>query len=141
MIKKKVFSVVTVLFLGILIGAAAFGPTPILGYVHVHAESVKIDGPAGYDTYRITSYVTPEKTKAMAKQNEELSTLSAIVNFLGLTDFNLGVAAMAFSSANDAMSIFVEAAKQNKGVELTYDAHFGQATSDTYYSNFKYVYK
>ena len=141
LIKKKVFSVVTVLFLGILIGAAAFCPTPILGYVHVHAESVKIDGPAGYDTYRITSYVTPEKTKAMAKQNEELSTLSAIVNFLGLTDFNLGVAAMAFSSANDAMSIFVEAAKQNKGVELTYDAHFGQATSDTYYSNFKYVYK
>ncbi|MFS1351526.1 hypothetical protein ACLZX5_15210 [Enterococcus faecium] len=53
--------------MGILIGAAAFGPTPILGYVHVHAESVKIDGPAGYDTYRITSYVTPEKIKAMAK--------------------------------------------------------------------------
>lgn len=139
--KNKLFSTVTIVFLGMLIFSAAFGPTPLLGYVNAEAESVKIDGPAGYDTYRITSYVTPEKTKAMAKQNQELSTLSAIVNFLGLTSFNIGVAAMAFSSANDAMSIFIEAANQNKGVELTYDAHFGQITSDTYYSNFKYVYK
>lgn len=139
--KKKVFSVITVLFLGMLIGAAALGPTPLLGYIKVKAESVKVDGPVGYDSYKITSYVTPEKVKEMSKQQKELTSISAIVSFLGLANFTTGVATMAFDSATSAMAIFNAAAEQNKGVELTYVAHISQTTSHTYNSDFSYTYK
>lgn len=99
------------------------------------AKSKKVNCGNGYTCHKLTYYITPAKTKQLAKQTKKLQTPAAISNFIGLAGFGPGVVGLGFGSAVSANQVFIDAAKQGKGVEVSYINHQSVSTADSYNTN------
>lgn len=75
------------------------------------------------------------------KNYNKLKTPAQIASFIPIGGVGTWVITNAFSSAVDAMNVFVRAANQGKGVQLTYNAHFSNTTSYQYNDYARYVIK
>lgn len=95
----------------------------------------------GYTCYKMSYYITRTKCKDLAKQTNKLNTVALIANFIGLTGLTAGIVSLVFGSAVSANNVFVKAASQGKGVQMSYIAHFSNTTTDTYSTNQNYVVK
>nr|WP_227631080.1 hypothetical protein [Klebsiella pneumoniae] len=69
-------------------------------------------------------YVTNKMCRDLKKNYNKLKTPAQIASFIPIGGVGTWVITNAFSSAVDAMNVFVRAANQGKGVQLTYNAHF-----------------
>lgn len=95
----------------------------------------------GFTCYKMSYYISPSKTKQLKKQTKKLNTISVITNFIGLSGLTAGIVSLAFGSAVSANQVFIKAANKNKGVQISYIAHFSNSSSYSYSSNMKYVIK
>ena len=136
--KKKVFNVVSII-------ALVFSTSYSVGLLNPSqveaASTVYRHNHAGYRCYRMSYYVSPAKCKQISRQTNKLNTVSAIANFIGLAGLTPGIVALVFGSAVNANNVFVTAARQGKGVQLNYIAHFSNTTTYNYSSNQNYVIK
>ena len=103
------------------------------------AKKVKCNGPG--TCTKMSYYISPSKTKKLAKQTKELQTPAAIASFIGLAGVGTGIVTLVFGSAVTANQVFKDAAKQGKGVQLSYINHQNPSTSDSYNTNAKYTIK
>lgn len=103
------------------------------------AKKVKCNGPG--TCTKMSYYISPSKTKKLAKQTKELQTPAAIASFIGLAGVGTGIVTLVFGSAVTANQVFKDAAKQGKGVQLSYINHQNPSTSDSYNTNAKYKIK
>lgn len=136
-IKKFKKGLAAFLLVTLMFGAVSTSFAPTVGaasskYTHNHN---------GYTCYKMNYYVTPAKTKALAKQTKKLNSVSLIANFIGLSGLTPGIVSLVFGSAVSANNVFVKAAAKGKGVQMSYIAHFSNTTTDTYSSNTSYVIK
>ncbi|MBC6133960.1 hypothetical protein HB825_03820 [Listeria booriae] len=134
---KKIFNLLIALVLATTISISAVplatdAASAGTKYTHNHVA---------YTCYKMSYYISPAQTKKLKAQTKKLNTLSSITNFIGLSGFTVGVASLAFGSAVSANQVFVSAANKNKGVQVTYIAHFSNVTTDSYMSDAKYVIK
>jgi len=95
----------------------------------------------GQICYKLSYYITPAQTKKLAQTKKELDTPAAIANFVGLAGFGPGVVALGFGSAVNANQVFVDAAKQGKGVQVSYINHQSVSTAHSYNTNGHYKIK
>ncbi|MCP6640013.1 hypothetical protein NL504_26170 [Klebsiella pneumoniae] len=95
----------------------------------------------GYVCYKLDYYITPSQTKALSKQTKKLQTASAISQFIGLTGLGPGIVTLSFGSAVTANQVFIDAAKQGKGVQVSYVNHQSVSTPDSYNTNGSYTIK
>lgn len=135
--KKFKKNLVAFFLITLMFGVVSTSFAPTVGatsakYTHNHN---------GYTCYKMSYYVTRAKTKDLANQTKKLNTVSLIANFIGLSGLTAGIVSLVFGSAVSANNVFVKAASQGKGVQMTYIAHFSNTTTDTYSTNQSYVIK
>lgn len=107
-----------------------------------NAKSIKMKKCiAGYTCYKMNYYITPAKTKSLAKQTKKLNNVQAITNFIGLAGLNAGILSLTFGTAVDANNVFKSAAKKGKGVQVSYIHYASNTTTVNYNRNAKYVIK
>ena len=143
--KNKIIKIITCLFLfGMIVGAS----TP-LNLFPFSARGIKVEAASsrynhnhrGFTCYKMNYYVTNKMCRDLKKNYNKLKTPAQIASFIHIGGVGTWVITNAFSSAVDAMNVFVRAANQGKGVQLTYNAHFSNTTSYQYNDYARYVIK
>ncbi|WP_239734599.1 hypothetical protein [Mammaliicoccus sp. G-M28] len=86
-------------------------------------------------------YITPGKTKSLAKQTKKLNNIQAITNFIGLAGLNASILSLTFGTAVYTNNVFKTAAKKGKGVQVSYILYSSNTTTVKYNRNAKYVIK
>ncbi|HAP8793066.1 hypothetical protein, partial [Enterococcus faecium] len=124
--KNKIIKIITCLFLfGMIVGAS----TP-LNLFPFSARGIKVEAASsrynhnhrGFTCYKMNYYVTNKMCRDLKKNYNKLKTPAQIASFIPIGGVGTWVITNAFSSAVDAMNVFVRAANQGKGVQLTYNA-------------------
>lgn len=95
----------------------------------------------GFTCYKMSYYVTNKMCKDLKKNYKKLKTPASIADNIPIGGVGTWIITKAFSSSVEALKIFVKAADQGKGVQLTYNAHFSNTTTYQYSDYARYSIK
>ncbi|MGH1841464.1 bacteriocin 51 precursor BacA [Enterococcus gallinarum] len=141
--KKKIVKIFTGLFIvSLIVGASV--PLNVFPFdsAKVEAASTKYNHKhTGYTCYKMNYYVTNKMCKDLKRNYNQLKTPAQIAGYIPIGGLGTAVITNTFSSAVDALNVFVRAANQGKGVQITCNSHFSNTTSYQYSDNFSYKIK
>lgn len=97
-------------------------------------------GHVGYTCYKMDYYVSNAKCKQIRNQLNQINSWGVLVSLIGIPGITTPFLMAYFSSYVTAASIFADAALLGKGVQLKYNAHFSNYTTDVYNDGYSYAF-